>query len=283
MFATLNPEHIGVHIDLEDGLDLAKNHGFEGYDFAIAHAWELAQKTSPKAVADLFAQRGLKIGCWNLPFVPYRVDLETWKTELENLKKYAGLAAEMDALRTGMWIISFSDTLDYEENMAFHLERFGPICEILHDHGIRLGIEFLGPETIRNRGKYSFIHTLSGALQLAERMGYGTGLLLDSWHWYASGGTVKELDVLTRDNLVHIHINDAPKGIPRVEQIDNNRRLPKTTGVIDIEGFMGQLKRAGYDGPVTAEPFDQSLNEMPTDEATALYAKTVLKTVNPYK
>jgi len=59
--------------------------------------------------------------------------------------------------------------------------------------------------------------------------------------------------------------------------MDLVRRLPGETGVIDIVGFLKALKEIGYDGPVTPEPFDKSLKEMPKDEAVRKVGKAMDK------
>ena len=93
------------------------------------------------------------------------------------------------------------------------------------------------------------------------------GLLVDSWHWYTSHDTVAELLQLTNHDIVHVHVNDAPSGIAIDQQVDNHRRLPITTGVIDLKGFINTLVKIGYDGPVECEPFDQELRDMDNDTA----------------
>jgi sugar phosphate isomerase/epimerase len=104
-------------------------------------------------------------------------------------------------------------------------------------------------------------------MELAGAIGTpNVGLLLDSWHWYTSHGTVQELLRLSSKDVVHVHVNDAPSGVPVDEQLDNRRRLPATTGVIDLKGFINALVKIGYDGPVECEPFDQELRQM-EDEA----------------
>jgi sugar phosphate isomerase/epimerase len=173
-----------------------------------------------------------------------------------------------------MWIMSGSDDHDFEQNFEFHVRRFQPIVSMLADHNIRLGLEFLGPQTIVDKFKYPFIRSVSSTLELAHAMGPNVGLLLDAWHWHTAGGTREDLKLLTRDNLVHIHVNDAPEGIPTNELVDNRRRLPCTTGVIDIDGFMQALADASYDGPVTAEPFDPDISALPPDESAARTART---------
>ena len=66
--------------------------------------------------------------------------------------------------------------------------------------------------------------------------------------------------------VVYVHLNDAPVGIHVNDQVDNKRELPGT-GVIDLNGFLGALKKIGYDGPVTVEPFNEPLRKLAREDA----------------
>src|SRR6185369_16124190 len=98
-------------------------------------------------------------------------------------------------------------------------------------------------------------HQMAPMLEMGAEIGSNVGLLLDVWHWYTSGGTVDELKALRNEQVVYVHVSDAPVGVPVDKQIDNKRCLPGATGVIDIGGFLGALKQIGYDGPIVPEPF----------------------------
>jgi sugar phosphate isomerase/epimerase len=98
-------------------------------------------------------------------------------------------------------------------------------------------------------------------MDMAHQIGTGNvGLLLDAWHLYTSGGSVADLDRITAKDVVTVHVNDAPEGVALNDQMDNDRRLPMETGVIDLPGFMKKLAAMGYDGPVTPEPFSKRIN-----------------------
>jgi sugar phosphate isomerase/epimerase len=98
-------------------------------------------------------------------------------------------------------------------------------------------------------------------MNLAEAIGTGNvGLLLDAWHLYTSGGSIDDLDKIGNQDIVTVHVNDAPDGVALDEQVDNVRCLPMETGVIDLPGFMKKLAELGYDGPVTPEPFSARVN-----------------------
>jgi len=275
MFPSFNPGHVGIKVTLDEGIPMAKRHGFVGYDFPMVEAEAWAKQRSAAALCDLFASNDVRIGCWNLPFRAMG-DEADYQKGIAALTGQAKLAQTMGALRTAMWIIPSSDSLTFRENFDLHVARYRPISKILGDFGIRIGLEFIGPKKSRG-GKHEFVHDLSGMLELCSAIGPGVGLLLDSWHWYTSGGTVAELEKLTGDQLVHIHINDAPAGVDREEQIDNQRRLPGATGVIDITGFLRAIARTQYDGPITAEPFDKTINALPAEEAAQANARAVLE------
>ena len=76
--------------------------------------------------------------------------------------------------------------------------------------------------------------------------------------------------------MVDAHINDAFEGRGPDEQIDNQRRLPGQSGVIDLVGFLQGLKEIGYTGPVTPEPFSPKLREMSAEEAIRTTAEALL-------
>lgn len=279
MFASFNPGHVGIQIDFRGGLALARKHGFGGYDAPLAVLHDEVTKHGAAAVRELFAAHQLQIGCWNLPFMPYRVTDAEWKDWLAKLPALLASARDVGATRAGMWILSGDNEREYGANFAFHVARFEPVAALLADQGIRLGLEFIGPETFQKQFKHPFIRSLAEVIELGSAIGDNCGLLLDSWHWHCAGGTRAELAKLTNRQLVHIHVNDAPRLISLTALLDNRRKLPGTTGVIDLDGFMQALAHAKYDGPVTAEPFDSQVSALPAEESAALMAKTTLETV----
>jgi sugar phosphate isomerase/epimerase len=282
MFKNLNTGAIGIRASLPEAVEMAREHGFGGIDFSIDEAGRLVAGTSIEAVRDLFRSSGINYGAWGVP-VAYRDTEEKWKSDLTGLRGHAALARSLGARRATTGVMPFSDTLAFDENYAFHIKRLKPVVEILEDHGIRLGIEFIAPKTLRQGKKYEFIYGLTDTLGLCADLGPNAGLLLDLWHWYTSHGTQDELDNLTNAQVVAVHVNDAPPGIPVDEQMDLVRCLPGETGVLDIAGFLRALQRAGYDGPVTPEPFSKRVNEMTRHDAlrtTAQAMNTVWSALN---
>lgn len=263
MYKALNTGAIGVKADnLDDAIDKAKRHGFGGLEFSAAEVAAMGAEVAKEK----FAAAGLVPAGWGLP-TDWRNSEETWKAGLAELPALAKAAGELGGTRCFTWVLPFSDDKPFAENRKYHIERFGPIAEILGEYGCSLGLEFIGPKTLRDRGKYPFIYTMGDMLDMGAEIGPNVGLLLDAWHWFTSAGEVEDIEALMPDRVVYVHVNDAPEGVALEEQVDNVRCLPGETGEIDIAAFLGALKHIGYNGPIVAEPFKKELADLPSDDA----------------
>lgn len=262
MYKNLNANAIGIRgLSLAEVLRIAAATGYAGIDFNIREAAELADRHGIDHVAALFADAGVLPGQWGLPVVWN--DDSRWEQELAELPRLADLGVALGCRRTATWCPSWSDIRPYEENYAWHVERFRPIAAVLAEKGCHFGIEFLGPVSLRTPHPYPFIYTLQEMMQLAADIGTGNvGLLLDAWHLFTSGGSLDDLDGLRADDIVTVHINDAPAGVPFDQVVDTQRCLPLETGMLDLAGFMRKLHALGCAGPVTTEPFNQRINEI---------------------
>lgn len=248
-------------LPLVEAVGLAKEAGFGAVVFDIREVARLAEERGVEGVREVFARDGVRPASWGVP-VAYRQD-DGWDEELRALPALARVARELGCPRATAGVWPGSDERGYDENVEWHLERLRPIAEALAAEGCRLGLEFIGPRTFRAPYRYEFVSTLGGAMDLAEAIGTGNvGVLLDAWHLHASGGSVGEVARLAAEDVVMVHVNDAPAGVPVEELIDQERELPLATGVIDLVGFMGALREIGYDGPVMPEPFNKPLEEL---------------------
>ena len=271
MFRCMTPGAIGVKGTFEEQLNFAKAAGFEGMDVGLGPLGEMAKKMGVDGIKELFRKAGLRVG--GAAVAPgWRASEADHKALLEALPAQAEAAAKVGATGCMTWITPQSETMPFRENFRFHANRLRPVAQILKDHGLKLGLEPVSPRTSRDGKKYGFIYTMAGMLGLAEAIGTGNvGLLVDSWHWYTALGTASDLAMLTADDVVHVHINDAPAGVLVEKQLDNTRALPGETGVIDLSAFLQCLKKIGYQGAVSPEPFSAKLKTMTPEQC----AKTV--------
>ena len=270
MFKNLSTGAIGIRANMKEGLELARTAGFEGLDLDIGEAGEIAAEHSVQFVKELWAGAGIKMGGWGFG-VNWRGSDADYYAGLAQLPARAELAAELGCYRTTTVVGPASNDMTYQENWDFSVKRLRPVAEILKEHGHSLGLEFIGPATSRKSAKHLFAYSMDAMLGLAAAVGTGNvGLLFDTWHWYTCRSTIDDVRKLSTADVVYVHINDAPAGIDADEQIDNIRCLPAETGVIPLTELMHILTDIGYEGPVTPEPFSQTVNAMePIDAAKA--------------
>jgi sugar phosphate isomerase/epimerase len=268
-FRNLAPGHIGVKANQQQALEYAVQYGFGGIapsegEFANKSAGEIDQWLAT------MKEKGIQYGAAGLP-VEFRRDEAQFQKDLAQLPTRAKLMRQLGVTRVATWVLPGSNELTYLQHFKLLETRFRATAQVLKDNNIRLGLEFVGPHTSRERFRFPFASTQIDMMELVGAIGTGNvGLLLDSWHWYTSHGTVDELLRLSNQDIVHVHVNDAPAGIAVDQQIDSRRQLPVTSGVIDLKGFINALVKIGYDGPVEVEPFDQELRKK--DQAAILQA-----------
>src|SRR5947199_6464613 len=166
MYKALSPGAVGMHpASLQEAIHLAKSAGFEGIEFNAEEAANLIAQHGLDHVKQMFSESGIKPAGWGLP-VEWRKDDATWQQGLEKLPRQAQAAAAIGCDRCYTWVMPCSKEREYDENYQFHVRRFRPIAETLHQHGARLGLEFIGPKTLRESQKYPFIHTMKPMLEL---------------------------------------------------------------------------------------------------------------------
>lgn len=267
MFTNLSLGALGLKAaDFPTAVELAVKHGFDGIEPDLAYLASLGGPAAIAEYADGVRARGLRWAPAGLPVnitgaaADFGIQLAALPATVDVL-----VAAGVPAL--GTWIRPMDAVLPYRRNWTRHVERMSLVAEILAGSDLKLGLEYIGPKTFWSTERYPFIHTLREARELFAEIGTGNvGVVLDTYHWYTAGESVEDLRTLSAGDIVAADINDAPTGRAVDDQQDLDRRLPGTTGVIDLAGFLGALNEIGYDGPVKVEPFMKSLAERPLDE-----------------
>ncbi len=279
MFRNLSPEAINIKTTLLERLRLAKLGNFEGMDISILECFEFSKNDKVEKIKSMFEIFDLKIGGWCLPFNIGERE-EKFNNDIKILEEYLKIAKKIQAFRIYTWIIPFSDELPFKQNFNLHLTRTRKLCALIEKYDCLLGLEFIGTKKVREGHKYEFIWNLEQICEFIKKVKMDNlGVLLDSWHLYASGGEINDIKKLKGKDIVYVHVNDAPN-IPKYELIDNERFLPGETGVIDIVEFLKTLKEIGYEGPITPEPFNKRVNELPDEIAVRLVGGYLLKIWN---
>jgi sugar phosphate isomerase/epimerase len=272
----LNTGNIGVKATLAESIALAAKYGFQAVDPRSADLTALPDAALQQLLDDMKAKniefgaifQGVPVAQADDRFAAFIKDLDTTCKTLQRAS----------VTRFTTWINSSDNRMTYLQNFRQHTRRIAETASVLGDHGIRFGLEYVAPKTTWSAGKYPFIHNIETMRELiTEVKKNNVGFLIDSWHWYTAHETPADLLALRKDDVVAVHLNDAPTGIAVDQQIDSVRALPAATGVIDTSGFLNALHQIGYEGPVTAEPFDAALRKLPAEESLARTAQALQK------
>jgi sugar phosphate isomerase/epimerase len=262
---------IGVNVTYVEALRLAAENRFQAVSTSLANVEALGAER----ILDLYSEFGLIAGSCGLP-VNFREDDATFEHDMSPLPSFCQAMSSVGVTRVLTWFMPWHATLNYEAYFEQLRKRTVRICQVLREHNMRFGLEFVGPETMRAGKPNPFIHDIDGLLELIEAVGADNlGFLLDAFHWYTSGGAPEDLRKLSDALIVGVHVNDAAAGRSREEQIDNQRALPGETGVIDIATFMQALDGMNYSGPVIVEPFSDRVRALPAEEAVRATAESL--------
>jgi len=272
MKISLHPARMNAgSLSLAEFVDLAARHDFDAVEFSVGAARKLIEeKGSPDRVKAQLAEKGVELGSFGLS-TEWRKDDATFREGLAKLDDEAAVAASLGANRCTTWMPPAvnEDPDAWTERTA---DRFREIARVFGKYGVRLGLEWVGPHHLRAGGANAMgatnaIYTLPGTLELIERIGEpNVGLLVDSYHCYTTGVTESDLAKLTDAQIVHVHINDAAKGVGVAGAKDGERVLAGE-GEIDLAGFLNGLRAAGYKGYIAPEIL--SPNNIADDPETA--------------
>jgi 2-keto-myo-inositol isomerase len=121
------------------------------------------------------------------------------------------------------------------------------LASIAERHNVALAFEFLGQ-------KDCSVQTLELADEIIQKVNRrNIGLVIDSFHFYVGGSTIKMIDALDPKRLFIFHINDA-EDLPPDQLTDAHRLLPGL-GILKLGEMIEAFKRIGYDQVASVEIF----------------------------
>jgi len=121
------------------------------------------------------------------------------------------------------------------------------LCDIAAEQDVALAFEFLG-QTDCSVQTLDLAHEI---VRTANRT--NLGLVIDSFHFYVGGSTIKMIDAIDPKRLFIFHINDA-EDLPLDQLTDAHRLLPGQ-GTLRLTELIEALRRIGYDQAASVETF----------------------------
>jgi sugar phosphate isomerase/epimerase len=138
------------------------------------------------------------------------------------------------------------------------------------EHGTGIALETM---------PFSIISTVPmGADILSAAAHPGIGLLVDAWHVFRAGTSLKELRAALAPTMIFgVELDDAAHavvGTPFEDTVD--RRLLCGEGSFDLRGLVALLRDKGFDGPWGVEILSSSFRQLPVAQAVKLAAESAL-------
>jgi sugar phosphate isomerase/epimerase len=267
---------VGIEANQEQLIDLAKANGFTAVEPLV---WDL-QKYDQKKLDELKAKLTEAKMVWsaaNLP-VEFRQTEEKFQEDLKALPVAAKALQSAGVTRIGTWLMPCHESLTYRANFRQHSKRLKETAAVLEQHGLRLGLEYVGTKSLWTKMRFPFVHTMQETGELIAVIGQNNvGYILDSWHWTMASENGDHIRALKNEQVVAVDLNDAPAGIELDQQNDTVRELPMATGVVDAKAFLQALVDIKYDGPIRAEPFNKTLNDLDNAAAAKSTAEAMKK------
>jgi hypothetical protein len=137
--------NIGVRADFQEAVELAHAHGFESVAPDAGYLGRLSNAQLQELLTDMKSKH-VAFGAANLP-VDFRGDDAKFQEGMKGLPGFASALEEAGVTRVGTWIRPAHASLTYRANFAQHVRRLRAVAGVLGDHGLRFGLEYVGPKT----------------------------------------------------------------------------------------------------------------------------------------
>lgn len=144
-------------------------------------------------------------------------------------------------------------------------ERWVRACELAKASGLRLVLEFIRAT--------AYMSSLPTALEILHKANHPNGgLTIDLWHLWGGPSKFEDLELLRAGEPEHVHINDAPAGLPREILTDRDRMAPGQGSIPVAKIIRFLLAEKKYRGAFSVESFDPKYQNADVYE-TALIMK----------
>lgn len=254
MIKGLSRAGIGKVGPLDQFIRCASQYGFGAVDADGSEIEALIDTYSLEGAKQYLQKHHVQIGAIGLS-LEWRQSDEQFRQGIGQLVRDAEAAAKIGCTACCTYILPSTDFPSTDFTLKA-TQRLRLCAQILAAFNMKLGLEFVGPHHLRTQWKNPFLWDLPSTLDWIDTIHEpNVGLLVDAFHWYTNEHTFDDLLALRKEQIAHVHLNDAPN-LPVNEVLDNGRLYPGE-GVIDVVGFLKALNQIGYRGVVSQEILTQ--------------------------
>jgi 2-keto-myo-inositol isomerase len=237
-----------MRADLPTDIQAAAAAGFDYVEIWAAKLRTYLQQQTPGDLKALFAENKIKpLSINSIEHITFREPSAhaQIKAQCEELCAIAALIeCPYVVVVPGKFPSELTSSSDIIEETVGVLRELASIAE---RHGVALGFEFLGQ-------KDCSVQRLDLADEIVQNVNRrNIGLVIDAFHFYAGGSTIRMIEALDPKRLFIFHIDDAER-LPREKLTDAHRLLPGL-GVLPLKEIIAAFRRIGYDANASVEIF----------------------------
>ncbi|WP_329268670.1 bifunctional sugar phosphate isomerase/epimerase/4-hydroxyphenylpyruvate dioxygenase family protein [Streptomyces sp. NBC_01451] len=229
---------------LTEKLTAASRAGFDGVE--IFENDLLASPLTPEEIRARCADLGLGIDLYQ----PMR-DIEAVPADefARNLRRARHKFELMRRLGTDTVLVCSSVSPLALDDDALAADQLSRLADLAQDFGVRVAYEALA------WGRH--VSTYDHAWRIVETAGHpALGTCLDSFHILSRDSDPKGIEDIPGEKIFFLQLADAPLLAMDVLQWSRHYRCFPGQGGFDIAGLLQHVVRAGYDGPLSLEVFN---------------------------
>lgn len=229
---------------LTEKLTAASRAGFDGVE--IFENDLLASRLAPEEVRERCADLGLSIDLYQ----PMR-DMEAVPEEEfgRNLRRARHKFEVMRRLGADTVLVCSSVHPAAVDDDALAARQLSQLADLASEFGIRIAYEALA------WGRH--VSTYDHAWHIVETADHpALGTCLDSFHILSRGSDPKAIEDIPGEKIFFLQLADAPLLAMDVLQWSRHYRCFPGQGGFDVAGLVRHVLRAGYDGPLSLEVFN---------------------------
>ncbi|GAB2747615.1 bifunctional sugar phosphate isomerase/epimerase/4-hydroxyphenylpyruvate dioxygenase family protein [Sinomonas soli] len=234
---------------LEEKLRAAAKAGFGGIE--IFETDLVTSPLSPERVRALAADLGLGLDLYQ----PFR-DFDSVPEELyrANLRRAEAKFRLMGRLGMDTVLVCSNVATASIDDDALRAEQLHGLAELAADHGVKVAYEALAWGT--------YVNDYEHAVKIVADADHpNLGTCLDTFHILSRGWDTEPIEKIPGGKIFFVQVADAPKLSLDVLSWSRHYRVFPGEGQFDLPKFLGHVARAGYNGPVSLEVFNDTFRQ----------------------
>jgi 4-hydroxyphenylpyruvate dioxygenase len=231
---------------LEEKLKASAAAGFDGVE--IFEPDLVASSLSPERVVTIAEDLGITLDLYQ----PFR-DFEGVGQEKlrQNLRRAAAKFTLMNRLGIDTLLLCSNVGTAISADDALAVDQLAQLGDLAESYGVRVAYEALA------WGRY--VNDYEHAARLVRAVDHpAVGHCLDSFHILSRGWDPAAIETIPAEKIFFVQMADAPGLTMDLLSWSRHHRVFPGEGAFDLADFMGHLLRAGYNGAVSLEVFNDT-------------------------